>query len=89
MLILNGSAKTKLEKLAFLYYGEIVKNSNGNAIARSLVRTDLKMPENAQANCYFYVIQELNLVKAELIKFIIVNKYMMVNLPYFENTDNI
>ena len=26
-LILNGSAKTKLAMLAFLYYGEIVKNS--------------------------------------------------------------
>ena len=29
LLIFNGTAKTKLAMLAFLYYGEFVKNSYG------------------------------------------------------------
>ena len=41
VLVLNGTAKTKLEMLAFLYCGEIVKNSyEGNRVENNLQKLE-------------------------------------------------
>ena len=42
-IILNGTAKTKLAKLAFLQCEEIVKNSNGYISTRNTLRTTVDL----------------------------------------------
>ena len=79
LLIFNGTAKTKLAMMSFLYYGEFVKNSN-------TVNIIVQWKQNCKTftciSVIFYVLSQVLNTKCKIVKLLPSNYFFKYSVNY-------